>query len=107
MNTVFGYSAYALFVWMGLHPILAQLAAQIVGVLFNMRTYAIAFRTQASRTRFLLSYAASYCVGLALLIAFTRLAGPYLAGALTLLCTAAFNFLVLRGWVFRDRAPPV
>ena len=108
VNTAFGYGAYAAFVWLGLHPYLAQILAQVAGALFNSKTYAIAFRTRASRTRFLLSYAVSYFVGLALLVAFTHLvASPYLAGALTMVGAACFNFLVLRQFVFHHRVAPV
>ena len=105
INTAFGYGAYAAFVWLGFHPYLAQMLAQVAGALFNARTYAIAFRTRTSNRRFLLSYAVSYVVGLALLMAFTRIvANPYLAGALTMAAAACFNFLVLRHIVFRPAA---
>lgn len=104
VNTAFGYGAYAGFVWLGVHPYVAQILAQIAGALFNSSTYSVAFRTRASRARFLLSYAVSYVVGLALLVAFTHLVGdPYLAGALTMAGAACFNFLVLRHFVFHRR----
>ena len=108
INTLFGYGAYALFVWLGLAPLVAQAAAQVAGTLFNMRTYAIAFRQPTARGRFILAYAGNYLIGLVLLAILTRLmTNAYLAGLLALLAAAAINFAVLRGFVFRRAAAPV
>ena len=102
INTLFGYGTYAVLVAAGLHPLVAQLLAQVAGVIFNARTYALAFRKPAARGRFLLSYAANYLVGLGLLATLTHLlSDPYLAGALTMAGAALFNFVALRSFVFR------
>src|SRR5471030_2606365 len=39
LNTVFGYSAFALFVFLGLHYTAAVFFATILGILFNFKTF--------------------------------------------------------------------
>jgi small basic protein len=105
VNTAFGYGTYAALLWLGLNPYLAQIVSQVLGTVFNSRTYAVAFRSRAAFHRFLLAYVGNYFVNLALLFLFNHLVpSPYLAGLLALGGAAAVNFLILKRLVFRPAA---
>lgn len=104
VNTVFGYGMYALLVAAGLNMYVAQICAHIVGVAFNYLTYSRhAFRdAQASKPRFIMSYAVNYLFGLAALFAAAQIiASPYLAGMIAVIIVSLVNYFILRHWVFR------
>ena len=104
VNTAFGYGLYALFVAIGLNMYLAQIVAHVLGVAFNYFTYSRhAFHdSQASKGRFVASYAVNYLLGLAALAAAAQvIASPYLAGLIAVLVVSLINFFILRHWVFR------
>lgn len=104
VNTAFGYGLYALFVAIGLNMYLAQIVAHVLGVAFNYFTYSRhAFHdSQASKGRFVASYAVNYLLGLAALAAAAQvIASPYLAGLIAVLVVSLINFFILRLWVFR------
>ena len=107
VNTAFGYGMYALFVALGLNMYLAQIAAHVLGVAFNYFTYSRhAFHdSQASKLRFILSYAVNYLFGLAALyVAAQFVASPYLAGFIAVVVVSLINYFILRHWVFRAPA---
>lgn len=104
VNTAFGYGLYALFVAAGLNMYVAQICAHVLGVVFNYFTYSRhAFHdAQASKGRFILSYAVNYLLGLgALATAAQFIASPYLAGFIAVLVVSLINYFILRHWVFR------
>lgn len=104
VNTAFGYGLYALFVAIGLNMYLAQIIAHVLGVAFNYFTYSRhAFHdSQASKGRFVASYAVNYLLGLAALAAAAQvIASPYLAGLIAVLVVSLINYFILRHWVFR------
>lgn len=41
LNTAFGYAVFSLFIFCGIHYTLAALLGQVIGVLFNFRTYGV------------------------------------------------------------------
>ena len=103
VNTVFGYSLYALFVAVGLNMYVAQLVGHVLGVTFNYFTYSRhAFRgTQGSKLRFVMAYAGHYVVSLAMLAISARvLSSPYAAGLLALILASLLNYFVLKNLVF-------
>lgn len=104
VNTAFGYGLYALFVAIGLNMYLAQIVAHVLGVAFNYFTYSRhAFHdSQASKGRFVASYAVNYLLGLTALAAAAQvIASPYLAGFIAVLVVSLINYFILRHWVFR------
>jgi putative flippase GtrA len=106
VNTAFGYGLYALFVAIGLNMYLAQAVGHVLGMVFNYFTYSRhAFHdAEASKLRFVLSYAANYLLGLASLWAAAQaIASPYLAGLVAVLFVSLVNYFVLRHWVFTVR----
>ncbi len=107
VNTAFGFAAYALLVWLGLNMFAAQLLAHVTGVAFNYITYSRhVFRGLApAKTRFVLSYAVNYLIGLAALAAASRVvASPYAAGLASIIVTSIINYFILRRFVFKAGA---
>jgi putative flippase GtrA len=103
VNTVFGYSLYALLVAVGLNMYAAQLVGHVLGVTFNYFTYSRhAFRgTEGSKLRFVMAYAGHYLVSLTMLAASARVvSSPYTAGLLALILASLLNYFVLKNLVF-------
>lgn len=104
INTLFGYGAFALLIWLGLNLYAAQIVAQVLGVSFNYLTYSRhVFRDRtASKGSFVLAYAGNYLINLALLAGFSQvIASPYVAGLAATIGASLINYLVLRSLVFR------
>lgn len=107
INTIFGFSIYALMIRLGLDRYVAQAISYVAGTVFNYITYSRhVFRdAKAAKVRFALSYAGNYLINLVALKAVSHLLpNPYLAGALTTLAIVALNYLVLKRLVFREAA---
>lgn len=103
VNALFGYGLFSLFVAAGFNMYVAQITAHVLGVIFNYFTYSrYAFRdSHASKTRFALSYAGNYLLGLAALAAAAQvIASPYLAGLVSLIFVSMVNYFILRHLVF-------
>ena len=106
VNTVFGYGLFALFVTLKMNIFLAQITSHVFGMAFNYFTYSRhAFAGhETTKTRFILSYAGNYLVGLAALAVTTRfLKSPYLAGLFTTIVVSLLNYIVLKRLVFKPR----
>lgn len=108
VNTVFGFGAFAVLVWLGLWIYLAQILAHMAGVAFNYVTYSrYAFAGhRASKWRFVLSYGVNYLLSLGVLWGFTHvIASPYLAGLSTIAVVSIVNFFILKRLVFAAPEP--
>ena len=109
LNTVFGYGAYSLLVFLGLHYAIAALLGTCAGILFNFQTTGrIVFRNKDNRrlVRFTAAYALTYLLNLAGLRVLTGLGlNPYLAGAVLLAPMAIVAFLIQRRLVFHAGQP--
>jgi putative flippase GtrA len=107
INTAFGISLYALFVWLGLNLFVAQAAAHVLGSAFNYITYSrhVFAAAKPAKLRFAMSYVGAYLLNLVVLYGLSRfIASPYIAGISTALIVSAINFVVLKRLVFRTRA---
>lgn len=104
INTLFGYSVYALFILIGLHYVLAALLGQICGVLFNFKTTGIiVFKNKDNRLifRFFGVYLFTYLLNIGLLKLFDMAdVGSLVAGAIIVLPMALVSFLLMRRFVF-------
>lgn len=103
VNTAFGYGLYALLVWAGLSPYLAQLLAHVTGVAFNYVTYSrFAFPdARAAKVRFAVFYVVTYALSAALLaVALQFFDSPYVAGLAAALVASVVNYFILRQFVF-------
>jgi putative flippase GtrA len=106
VNTLFGYGVFALLIWLGVNLFLAQIISHVLGMTFNYFTYsrhAFAGHT-TTKTRFFLSYAGNYLLGLATLwLIALVIQSPYVAGLLTTVIVSVINYFVLKRLVFRPR----
>ncbi len=104
LNTAFGYGAFALLVFLGLHFSLAALFATVLGVLFNFKTYGtFVFRNPDNRLifRFVSVYGVSYAltvISLGILKSFGL--SSYVAGAIMILPMSLVTFYLNRRFVF-------
>ncbi|MBU0455293.1 MAG: GtrA family protein [Pseudomonadota bacterium] len=104
LNTVFGYSVFSFFIWIGLHYSLAILFATCLGVLFNFKTIGgIVFKSSHYKliVKFVLVYTVLYffnilCVKLFLLMH----VNVYLAGAIAMGFAALLSFFLNQEFVF-------
>lgn len=105
LNTVFGYSVFAFFIWLGLEKEWAALLGQICGVLFNFRTTGtIVFNNKDWRLifRFFAVYLFAYLLNIGLLNLFAHYGiGSYVAGAIIILPVSFLTFLMHKRFVFK------
>lgn len=106
LNTAFGYSLFALFIYLGLYYPLAVLLSTILGVLFNFKTIGkLVFGSSDNGLifRFILVYVITYLLNIFFLWLFKRLGfeNMYLNGFVLLIPLAAVSFLLNKFFVFR------
>ncbi|MBT4522543.1 MAG: GtrA family protein [Halieaceae bacterium] len=109
VNTIFGYSSFALFIWLGLHYALAVLLATVLGVVFNFSTIGkLVFKRFSPWLihRFVAVYAVLYVINVAgikaLLIADLN---SYLAGGIMVVPMGLLGFGLLKKLVFKPAGP--
>ena len=104
INTLFGYSVYALFLFLGVHYSLAAVLATIMGVLFNFKTTGrIVFNNRNNWLlfKFIGVYAVTCLVNILALKIFNYYhVDLYLAGFLLLLPSALLAFFLNKQFVF-------
>jgi putative flippase GtrA len=104
INTVFGYSIFALSLFLGLHYSIAVLLATILGILFNFQTYGrIVFKSHSWQLigRFVFVYAVLYLISLALLMLFDSfIVDLYLAGAIVMLFVSYLGYVLNKRYVW-------
>lgn len=104
INTLFGFSAYALLVWLGLNLFISQAIAHVLGVVFNYFTYSrhVFAGRQPAKAKFLVTYVLAYFANLFALIVVSRfISSPYLAGLMSAIAVSMANFVVLKFLVFK------
>ena len=105
LNTVFGYSIFAVLILAGVHYAVAALFSTVAGVLFNFRTtgrLVFSSRDNTLLLRFCGVYAISYVVGVLLLKASVALSiNVLLASAVLSLPMAVFSYSLHRLLVFK------
>ncbi len=108
VNTIFGYSLFALFIYLGMHYSLAVLFSTLMGIIFNFKTTgSLVFNSNNNALiyKFFVVYAITYglnVMGLNLLIKFDF--NTYLAGMLMLVPTTIISFLLNSEVVFREKS---
>ena len=106
LNTLFGYSVFAILILIGNTPTLALILTYVIGVVFNFfttRRFVFNHSKRASLLQFIIAYIAIYIfnIGLYRLI---ELVGtpPLVTQALCLPVIAIFSFLLFKFQVFRN-----
>jgi putative flippase GtrA len=107
VNTAFGYSVYALLLFLGVNLFVAQVVSYCLGVTFNYFMYRRhVFRdADPAIVRFVLAYAVNYGVNLAFLaVLHAVIRSDYLSGLAASIAASLVNFVALKLVVFRRGA---
>ena len=104
INTIFGYSLYALFLFLGFHYNIAVLLSTILGILFNFKTIG-KFVFNKSSNRFFLKFVSSYVIiyflNITLLSIFDYFKfNMYFAGFVAIIFLAFISFYLNKKFVF-------
>ena len=106
INTIFGYSLYALLLSIGMHFSAAVAISTILGVIFNFKTVgAFVFRSNDNKKfiRFVLVYIIVYLLNISGIGLLTSTgASPFVGGALMLLPCAIATFVLQKKLVFNN-----
>lgn len=108
INTVFGYSTYALFVTLSFDPSSALLISYILSIFWNFKTTgSIVFKNKDNRLifKFILSYIFTYYVNnysLNFLIDNLHM-NKYLAEAIVIMPVAVLSFIIFKTFIFTDK----
>lgn len=106
LNTLFGYTLYALLLTIGLHYVLATFTGQIIGILVNFKTYSrFVFRNGDNSLigKFVGVYAFTYIcniIGIAYLVNQIGLS-DYISGAVMVIPIGCLTFLLNKILVFK------
>jgi len=104
INTIFGYSVFALFILLHLHYVAAAFLSTVLGMFFNFKTTGIiVFKSRDNRRilRFSGVYGITYVLAIAVLRVFKALGIHVLVTAAVMaLPMAALSFFLMRRFVF-------
>ncbi len=104
VNTLFGYSVYALFVLLGIHYAIASFLSTVAGVIFNFKSTGIFVFKNRDNTlllRFIGVYLIIYLISVSCLKLFALMKMNMLwSGALLILPMAAVSFILNKNFVF-------
>ena len=108
VNTLVGYALFSFFVFIGFGDILAPLFANILGILFNFRTYGyFVFKNTDNRLlfKFFAIYFILYICNVAGLMIFAKagLENRYISGFILVLPLALIGFYLNSKYVFKKR----
>lgn len=105
LNTVFGYSLYAVFIYIGLHYVLAILCSTILGILFNFKTIgALVFESDDNTLifKFFLSYLVTFFINVWIISKFKDLEYDYYtAGFVAIVVSSSISFVLMKYLVFK------
>ncbi len=111
LNTLFGYSLFAIFILLGCHYTLAVLLSTCAGVLFNFKTIGfIVFKSHDKRVllNFLTVYAGLYGINIALIrLLHIGISNIYIAGGISTLLIALLSFYLNKHYVFNKTTGPI
>ncbi|KRE75861.1 GtrA family protein [Paenibacillus sp. Soil750] len=105
INTVFGYSLFALFIYFNFHYAIATLCATVIGIFFNFKTIgSIVFKSKNNNLlfRFFIVYGFVYLLNILLMFLLNSLVNDnhYVSGAMTVFPLAILSFLLNKKYVF-------
>jgi putative flippase GtrA len=104
INTLFGYSMFALFLFLGLHYTIAALCSTILGIMFNFKTTGVlVFKNHDNGLllKFLGVYTITYLLNVSFLKIFNYFHFNLYIGALILVLPIAIvSFILMKKFVF-------
>ncbi len=108
LNTAFGYSLFALFIFLNMHYSLAVFLSTVLGVLFNFKTIGkLVFDSHdnSSIFRFIAVYVLLYLINISCLW-FFKISGfenMYINGFVLLIPLALISFILNKKFVFKGK----
>ena len=108
LNTLFGYSIYAVFVFIGLPYLIALFLATVAGVIFNYFSIGrIVFKARGGWLvfgKFIAAYLVVYVINAALLSILTVNfnLNPYLGQVMCILPNVVTGWLLMNYWVYKN-----
>jgi len=107
LNTLFGYSLFAIFILAGCHYTIAVLLSTCLGVLFNFKTLgSLVFKNSNKQLllNFIMVYAILYAINIMLIkIIHSTIPNLYIAGAIATIVIAGLSFYLNKQFVFNER----
>ena len=110
INTCFGYSMFALWVFLLKNMYLAVVVSTVINVLFNFNTYGrIVFKSKDHSRVF--RFFGVYLISMSLNMLFLKIlsevgvTNPYIAGAILVLPLALLSFTLMKKYVFNTAVP--
>ena len=105
LNTLFGYSIFAFFLWIGVHFTISALISTIAGILFNFTTFGrIVFKNNSysNLPKFVFIYALNYFLGVGVLYYCDQLDyNLYFVQAILLMPSAVLRYLLMKYFVYK------
>lgn len=106
LNTIFGYSLFALFIYFNIHYSLAVFLSTLLGVLFNFKTIGnLVFKSNDNSLifRFILVYVILYLCNISLISLSNKILNDYyLSGLIATICCAVISFMLNKKYVFKE-----
>jgi putative flippase GtrA len=108
LNTMFGYSAYALLIFFGLSFALALLISTVSGIIFNYFTFGQLFFNIGVNLenfiKFIITYLFIYLLNVSFLHLMINIwnVNSYMSQFLFLIPAAAISWLLMNYWVFKE-----
>ncbi len=105
LNTIFGYSVFALLLYLGIHYTLAVILSTIIGILFNFKTIGkLVFKNNNNKLifKFVTVYAITCTIGI-IILRIAEILGQnlYLSGIISTGICAIISYLLNKKWVFK------
>ena len=108
LNTVFGYAVFSAFEYFTGNPSLSVVLANIIGVLFNFKTYGKFVFDSKDNSRIYRFFGVYVFVTIGQIFSLKLLrllgvANPYIAAAIITVPMAALSFVLMRKFVFHQK----
>lgn len=106
INTIFGYTTYAIFVSFSIAPSTALLLSYILSIFWNFKTTgSIVFKNSDNKLifKFFLSYVFTYWVNNTGLNFLMRYTNKYIAEAIVILPVAVLSFCIFKFLIFKEK----
>jgi len=105
LNTMFGYSLYAFFIYVGINYFFAIFFSTILGILFNFKTigkFVFENEDYSLLTKFVLAYSVTFILNVSI-VTFIRGKGydDYTSGFIAIIISSALSFIFTKYLVFK------
>ena len=105
LNTLFSYTIYAIFIFVGIVANIALFLQYIIGVLWNFKTTgSLVFKNHNNKLifKFIACYVFTFILNSVFLKLLIMHPNPYISQALLVFPIALVSFVIMKFWVFRE-----